>query len=998
MKHKFHQVICKMKKSGLVISIVIFVFVTSCSNPGKNDIINLVDPFIGTGGHGHTYPGATVPFGMVQLSPDTRKDNWDACSGYHYSDTAIFGFSHTHLSGTGVGDYGDIRFMAMTGDLKIRPGVPGTSQAGYSSRFSHKNETASPGYYHVFLSDPGIDVELTATPRCGIQKYTFPENDNSYIILDLKESVVSEKVLESSVKIINDHEVSGFRRSSGWAENQAVYFYAIFSTPFKVSGLASDGQLFENMTEAAGTDIQAYFKFITGKNETILVKVGISSVGEEGARKNLESEVPGWDFAQVKGQAEELWKKELSRIEVKSKNHDDLIKFYTALYHCLIVPNLFSDIDGQYRGHDGQTHTTDDYDYYSVFSLWDTYRAWHPLMTIIQPKRTKDFIRTFIDISDKGGLLPVWELAGNETNCMIGYHAVPVIADAYLKGITDYDGEKAFSAMKKSATADQFGLRWYRQLGYIPAECEGESISKTLEYAYDDWCIAMMAGKMNKAEEYQEFIQRAQNYKNLFDPDTKFLRGKRNGMFTQPFDATEVNFMLTEANTWQYTFYVPQDIGGLIDMMGGDRAFEEKLDEMFNTSASLSGRQQADITGLIGQYAHGNEPSHHMTYLYNYIGKPEKTQKLAREVMGKLYDTNPGGLCGNEDCGQMSAWYVLSALGIYPVTPGSGYYVIGSPIFDEAVIHLENGKDFLIKTDNNSGQNRYIQSAKLNNSNYSKSYIDHSVLLSGGTLELKMGPEVTGEWGKKIEDRPVSAITSDLITPVPFFEAASQSFQDTLNIKIRHLDANAKIFWKEGEKSAANFEPYVVPIRVNKAISLDAYALADDRDTSKTDRSSFNKIHNDWKISITNPYNPQYTGGGEMALVDGQHGGPNFRTGSWQGYHGVDFEATIDMGKPVRIGKISATFLHDQRSWIFLPVSVYFYISQNGDDYSEVANLIPVTDEKIPEAVIEEFSKKDLNQSCRFIKIKGVTRGTCPDWHVGAGDQAWIFVDEITIE
>ena len=985
-------------KSGRVISIVLFIIVTSCSSLEKSDIIDLVDPFIGTGGHGHTYPGATVPFGMVQLSPDTRKDNWDACSGYHYSDTAILGFSHTHLSGTGVGDYGDIRFMANTGEVKIRPGVPGSTQPGYSSGFSHKNETASPGYYQVFLSDPGINVELTATPRCGIQKYTFPKNENSYIILDLKESVVSEKVLESSVKIINDHEVSGFRRSSGWAENQVVYFYAIFSTSFISSGIGSDGRLSENMKEGSGTDIQAYFKFNTGNKETIMVKVGISAVSEEGARKNLESEIKGWDFNLVKKQAEDLWKKELGRIEVKSRNQTDKVKFYTALYHCLIVPNLYSDIDGQYRGHDRQIHTTDHYNYYSVFSLWDTYRAWHPLMTIIQPERTNDFIRTFIDIYEKGGLLPVWELAGNETNCMIGYHAVPVIADAYIKGIKDYDAEKAFSAMKKSANEDQFGLKWYRQLGYIPAECEGESISKTLEYAYDDWCIAIMAEKMNNTEEYQEFIQRAQNYKNLFDPDTKFLRGKRNGMFTRPFDPTEVNFMLTEANTWQYTFYVPQDISGLMNLMGGNKAFEGKLDEMFSTSTALSGREQADITGLIGQYAHGNEPSHHMTYLYNYIGKPEKTQKLAREVMENLYSTNPDGLCGNEDCGQMSAWYVLSALGIYPVTPGSGYYVIGSPIFDEAVIHLENGKDFIIQTDNNSGQNHYVQFAKLNNSSYSRSYLDHSVLLSGGTLELTMGPEVSGEWGKKLEDRPVSAITSDLITPVPFFEAESQSFQDTLNIKIRHSDAMAKIFWKEENQSVANFEPYRVPLCVNKAISLDAYALSDDRDTSKIARSAFNKIHHDWKISITNPYNPQYTAGGEMALVDGQHGGPNFRTGSWQGYHGVDFEAIIDMGKPVRIDKISATFLHDQRSWIFLPERVYFSISQDGKDYKEVANLIPVTDEKMPEAVIEEFSKNSLNQTCRFIKVKGVTRGICPDWHVGSGDQAWIFVDEITIE
>ncbi len=446
------------------------------------------------------------------------------------------------------------------------------------------------------------------------------------------------------------------------------------------------GKFLKMSNMASGKDVQAYVKYRTKENEKILVKVGISGVSVEGARKNLMAEIPDWNFDKVRKQAEDDWAQKIGRIEVKGGSQDDRKKFYTALYHCYLAPNLFSDVDGQYRGNDGNVHLSEDFEVYTVFSLWDTYRALHPLMTILEPERTADFINTFLDIYQKAGLLPVWELAGNETNCMIGYHAVPVIVDAYLKGIDGFDAEKAYAAIRNSAEQDHFGLKYYREYGYIPAEMEGEAISKTLEYAYDDWCIAMMAKKLGKEDDYRYFIQRAQYYKNLFDPDTRFLRGKRNGMFTMPFDPAEVNFMLTEANTWQYTFYVPQDIRGLKDLMGGDALFEKKLDEMFSASTGLSGRQQSDITGLIGQYAHGNEPSHHMAYLYNYTGKPYKTQKLAREIMNDLYGSDPAGLCGNEDCGQMSAWYVLSAMGFYPVTPGSGYYTIGSPLFEEIKI------------------------------------------------------------------------------------------------------------------------------------------------------------------------------------------------------------------------------------------------------------------------------------------------------------------------
>jgi hypothetical protein len=689
---------------------------------------------------------------------------------------------------------------------------------------------------------------------------------------------------------------------------------------------------------------------------------------------------------------------ELGRIEVSGSSQDNLVKFYTALYHSFLAPNLFTDADGRYRGNDGNIHNAVDRQVYTVFSLWDTYRALHPLMTLVQSERNVDFINTFIDIREKGGLLPVWELAGNETNCMIGYHSVPVITDAYLKGTGGFDAEKAFEAMKNSAMQDKSGLESYKELGYIPAEMESESISKTLEYAYDDWCIAMMAKAMGKEEEYRHFLQRAQNYKNLFDPETGFLRGKRNGMFTLPFDPTEVNFMLTEANTWQYTFYVPQDVSGLIDLHGGEEQFGAKLDAMFTAPADLSGREQADITGLIGQYAHGNEPSHHMAYLYNYIGRPYQTQKLVRQIMDDLYGPGPDGLCGNEDCGQMSAWFVMSALGIYPVTPGSGIYVIGSPLFEKAIIHLEGGRDFIIQTQNNSPANKYIQLVVMDGRDYTRSYINHKDLKDGGEIVFIMGPQPRPDWASGLDDRPVSAITEHLILPVPFYKAASSSFQSDIQVELKHVDPRVKIYYGVDVTLAEDSGSlYQGPLRFEKSTRLSAYAKSDEK-VSRHTESSFFKIHNEWKVQIKEPYSPQYAAGGEMALVDGQHGGGNFRTGSWQGYHGVDFEAVVDLGETRNISRIEATFLQDQRSWIFLPEQVEFSISDKPGQF----RILGIKENDLPastdEAVIKAFGQENIGQKCRYVRVVARNIGICPEWHIGAGEDAWIFVDEITIE
>jgi len=654
-----------------IIFFALALFFSSCLN---NDIsfTQHVDPFIGTDAHGHVYPGAATPFGMVQLSPDTRKDSWDGCSGYHYSDNTIMGFSHTHLSGTGVGDYGDIRFMPTVGEIMLNPGSEESPESGYRSSFSHEDELAFAGYYKVRLLDYNIQAELTATPRAGFHKYTFPNSEQANIIIDLTEGVTSDYILDLWVEVISDTEIQGLRRTDGWSDNQYVFFNAKFSKPFSRYGFAVDGKEKTMLKKASGKDVKCWVSFAAEEKEEVKVKVGISAVSAENAKLNREEEIPGWKFEKIRKQANKLWNDELGRIEIVDNDQDDRKKiFYTSLYHALLNPNLYSDVNGEYRGHDNEIHTAEDFDYYTVFSLWDTYRTEHPLLTIIDQKRTVDFIKTMLAQYEQGGLLPVWELAANETNCMIGYHSVPVIADAYMKGIRDYDVDLALDACIESAMQEQFGLEWYMKLGYIPSGKESESVSKTLEYAYDDWCIAQLAKEMGRDDVYETFIKRAQYYKNVFDPETKFMRAKLNGSWFSPFDPWEVNFNYTEANSWQYSYYVPQDVSGLMDLLGGSDSLAARLDLLFSARQNTSGRHQADITGLIGQYAHGNEPSHHMAYLYNYCGKPWKTQKRVRQIMDELYTSNADGLCGNEDCGQMSAWYVMSALGFYPVTPAS---------------------------------------------------------------------------------------------------------------------------------------------------------------------------------------------------------------------------------------------------------------------------------------------------------------------------------------
>ncbi len=723
-----------------------------------------VNPFIGTGGEGHTYPGATVPFGAVQVSPDTEikyfRQSFPWCAGYQYGDSTIIGFSHTHFSGTGHSDLGDVLLMPVTGDLRLTPGSSAAPDSGYRSRFSHAQEMAEPGYYYVKLLDNDISVELTATERVGVHQYIFPAADTGRIILDLTQTIYSfdDKVRWAYLRIENDSLVTGYRQTNGWAPDRYLYFAISFSRPFHSYGIVKEDKMeyygfgprqahLKNYPERGGRKIKAYFNFPDPHQEKIMVKVSISAVDIQGALNNMDMECPDWDFDKIRRSAREKWNNELNKIIIEGSTKEKAI-FYTSVYHTLLAPVIYADADHRYRGLDQQIHIADGFTNYTIYSLWDTYRATHPLFTITQPDRVPDMIRSMLAHYDQSvhHLLPVWAFYSNETWCMIGYHAVSVIADAFQKNIRSFDAEHAFEAMKTSATYGPYdGLEHYMKYGFVPIDMENEGASKTLEYAYDDWAIAQMAKALGKVDDYQYFINRSASYKNIWDSTSGFMRAKQSdSTFREPFDPFYAQYGgdYTEGNAWQYTWYVPHDIQGLILLMGGNEIFVRKLDSLFILEVGKEKYGQVeDIAGLIGQYAHGNEPSQHIAYLYVYAGMPWKTQELIHQIMENLFDDTPYGICGNEDCGQMSAWYIFSSMGFYPVCPGSNQYVIGSPAIQKASIFLDNGRIFTIQATNRSEKNIYIQSMLLNGKPYTSYYLDHTTLMNGGTLEFLMGPE-----------------------------------------------------------------------------------------------------------------------------------------------------------------------------------------------------------------------------------------------------------------
>lgn len=940
------------------------------TNPARD----LVNPFIGTGGHGHTFPGACVPNGLVQLSPDTRPDgynDWDGASGYHYSDSVIHGFSHTHLSGTGVSDLCDVLLMPTVGKPTTDPSV-------YRSSFRKATEQAHAGYYAVHLDGPDVRAELTSTQRVGVHRYTFPKADTARLVIDLRHR---DQLLEGLFEQVSATEFVGERRSSSWARDQRLFFCIQLSEP-------TTGQLVEHQKLTHGRAPRNTAAVLTFKpsSEPLIVKVGISAVSIEGARKNLEAEVPHWDFDKVRTEAEAAWNAKLNKIKVEGGTREQQRIFYTALYHCYVAPYLFNDVDGRYRGMDGEVHHAD-HDVYTVFSLWDTFRALHPLMTILEPDMTRDWIRTFLLHYQQGGRLPVWELWGNETDCMIGYHSVSVIADAYLKGIRGFDEKLALEAMVASAMRNDPGLNAYRTKGYISSEDEAESVSRTLEYAYDDACIEKFASRSGQQVDIEEirpsFSERSIfSPLSLYDPSTGFFRARRNGGFAPGFDPYEVNFNYTEANAWHYSLFAPHFIEYLLGLRESPTKF---LDDIFAANSATSGREQADITGLIGQYAHGNEPSHHIAYLYNRVGRPEKTRAMVRRIMHELYHDAPDGLSGNEDCGQMSAWYVLSALGFYPISPGiDSFYDLGYPLFDEARIHLPNGKTWTMGIADEAREDLPHFTDTSGYIHAEPGRISHEELIAGG--RILFDPDRRPPYQHEAFGTAIDSSAWDR-WGAPVIHARSASFTDQLEITVDGrggcsiTDANGSRFCPDS--------PFIID--ATSTVEVDwssAYAPVTAR---------FTKIDGSRTITLESTYANQYSAGGDNALIDGLRGGTDFRTGEWQGYEGQDLVAMIDLGQVRTLKRAGLSLLQDQKSWIFLPSEVTIAWSTNKRQWSS-RTITHTVDPKAEGGIATELWTEVPGKKARYISIVAKNPGPCPDWHPGKGGSTWIFADEVLIE
>ncbi|MDO8930583.1 MAG: GH92 family glycosyl hydrolase [Bacteroidota bacterium] len=701
----------------------------------EDRLTDFVDPFIGTGYHGHTYPGAAYPFGQIQLSPDNGTQGWDWCSGYHYSDSVVAGFSHLHLSGTGIGDLADISFLPVTSEITFQVGEKNADfVTRYAGKYSHDQEIAKPGYYSMTLKNNGIKAEFTVTERAGLHRYTFPEEGENNLLINLGFAINWDKPYKTTLNVVDSLLVTGSRLSKGWAADQHVFFAVRFSKPISNSEITNVG--------GEGRTV-GLLKF---NKKQVMAKVGVSSVSIENALANLDSSLPGWDFEATAQAASDAWEKELSKIRIQSNDPVQKTIFYTSLYHTMVAPALFSDTNSEYKGMKGDVQKANGYNRYTVFSLWDTYRALHPLFTLTQQPRVNDMVKTMLDQYKQTGILPVWELQVNETFCMVGNHSIPVIAEAILKGIGDFDYELAFEAMKVTSMHDRDGMGLYDKLGYMPADKIQQSVAKSLEVAIDDWCVAAVAQKLGKTEDAAYFFKRAESFKQYFDKETGFMRGKlSNGEWTTPFDpafSKHEGSDYTEGNAWQYLWLVPQNVEGLIELLGGKEPFADKLDQLFKVEEGVKGEEaSSDISGLIGAYAHGNEPGHHTTFLFNYAGRAYRTQELNRQIQPEMYTAAPEGICGNEDCGQMSAWYIFSTMGFYPVNPAELKYQFGSPLVQEAKIEIAQGKFFTMKAPLASVANKYIQEVKLNGQKLDRSFITHQEIMDGGILEFTMGAE-----------------------------------------------------------------------------------------------------------------------------------------------------------------------------------------------------------------------------------------------------------------
>lgn len=942
------------------------------------DPLVYVNPFIGTGGHGHTFPGPVTPFGMVQAGPDTRYEGWDGCGGYHYSDSIIYGFSQTHLSGTGVPDYADLLVIPQQNKLNLIPGYK--NPKGFGSGFSHKQEKATPGFYSVKLNN-GIEVSLTTTDRTAMHRYKFSGTGKKYLVIDM---AYRDKVLASNVNVLNSTSFEGHRHSAAWATNQHLFFYGETSVPAKM----------KTVKDKKG----GYFLVMEFPKSTqeVILKIALSGVNEAGAKFNMQQENQTFDFDLILNRAQHKWRTTLQKITIETEDKEVLINYYSALYHTYIHPSLWSDVDGKFRDFNNEIqHSTRAN--YSVFSLWDTYRGANPLYTILEPERTKDFIASFLDQYRCTGQLPMWTLSNNETYCMIGYHNASIIADAYLKGIQLDNVEELLDAMVATSKYKQFGKQFYEQYGFIPANLEAESVSKTLEYAYDDWCIAEMAKKMGKTAIEQEYRLRAASWINVIHPESHFFQARKGGMFLPFFIPNEVNHHYTEANAWQYSMAAPHHIASLIDMHGGKKLFENFLDSLFFGSSQMTGRVQSDITGLIGQYAHGNEPSHHISYLYNYAGAPWKTQDMVDRILKEMYRNDPDGLAGNEDCGQMSAWYVLSALGFYPVSPGSPTYAIGRPLVDASIIQAGD-KAFEIKALNNSAANKYVQQITWNGEPYLKLFITHEMLVTGGVLEITMGPNPNKSLASYQVD--LTETVSSSFVPVPYFITTKTVFSDELEV---NMD---KLFFEKGSiyysLDGKKFEPFD-PVEgrnlvLRESAIVYAKVVREDNSESKVISCTFQKFIKSIDLSLDTPYANQYPGAGSQTLVDGQFGTDEYRGTEWQGYNNTDVKGVMTLNQARTVNRVKCTYLIDTRSWIFPPKAFSIEVSTDGVNYKKVGKQVLSPLKGDIEKTVKEIVIEIVPTEAKYIRFVVENYGEIPAWHLSPGSPTWMFLDELVVE
>jgi len=970
-------------------------------------ITDYVNPFVGTDLHGHTFPGAIVPFGMIQPSPDTRLSGWDGCSGYHYSDDTIYGFSHTHLSGTGCEDYGDILIMPVVGKMTQEDFVA----KNYKSHFSHRNETAEPGFYRVILDNHHLLAEITTSERVAYHQYHFSASGTNCVVIDLTHR---DKTLSCDMQFDSvNNTVTGYRHSSAWSPNQHCFFALTTDVPISHMDVfnAPEGVVVDESKHAYAV---LYFD---EDMKDVEVKVAISAVDTEGALTNLAT-ADGKKFRQVKEEAHQSWLDELGKIEVESQREEDMKVFYTALYHCFTAPYLYSDADGRYRGQNDSIYTCDKgRKVYTVFSLWDTYRALHPLLTLIDRERTTDFIYSFEKCYESGGELPMWELASHETHCMIGYHACPVILDAKNAGILDSFSDttkrRLLEAMIYTSNRTE-AHRSYARMGYQSSEDDNESVSKTLEYAYDDWCIHQYAygDKLFKAEDYREYAQRSLSWMNIMD-NNGFMHARRNGGFVSPFSPAEVNNHYTEANSWQCSSYVPHHLKNYFEMLGGNEKAEQFIDSLFHSSSKMEGREQADIDGLVGQYAQGNEPSHHAAYLYNYLGKQWKSAELVRQICTTLYSSKPDGEIGNDDCGQMSAWYVLSALGFYPVCPGSDHFAIGSPLFQKATIHLENGQEIVINCNNQSRENKYVNSLVLNGTQTQCAFLDGKTLREGCTMDFDMSKTPNADFGTdRVDAYITSAEKMDSVyakkgvpAPAPYFAHWEQRFSDFTKVELHtHGADKLKIYYTlDGSLPDSNSLLYTGAIAVDHDVTVKAVAYSKEGVPSVVVRQNLTRFIADKILTYSTLPDQQYRDSGAEGLVDRLYGTTNYRLGGWQGWQ-LDAVVVIDQkeSKPVR--EVIVDCLSDCRSWVFFPSSIEVEWSNDGKKYHSFGkcgdlakNIMNATDWNCKEETRQQAFTVHGNATAQYLRVKVFNFGKLPSWHISAGEQAWLFIDEIEV-